>query len=67
MNKDLIDDIEAFTCLMHSKPREKSINRVRSVMLKKMVGVHAQLSSKSGVDLARLPPARDNLIPHIGV
>ena len=66
MKKDVIDDIEAFTCLMHSKPRKTSINTsVRSVMLKKLVGVDAQLSSKSGVDLARLPPARDNLIPHI--
>ena len=34
-------------------------------MLKKMVGVDAQFSSKSEVDLARLPPARYNLIPHI--
>ena len=34
-------------------------------MLKKMVGVDAQLLSKSKVDVARLPPARDNLIPHI--
>ena len=36
---------------MYSKPREKSINTVRSVMLKKMLGVDAQLSSKSEVDL----------------
>ena len=34
-------------------------------MLKKMVGVYAQLSSKSVVDFARLSPARDNLSPHI--
>ena len=65
MKKDLIDDIEAFTCLMYSKPRETSINTVRSGRLKKMVGVGAQLSSKSRVDLARLAPARVNIIPHI--
>ena len=46
MKKDLIDDIEAFTCLMYSKPRDKSINTVRSAMLKKMVGVDAQLCIK---------------------
>ena len=34
-------------------------------MLNKMVGVDAQLSSKSEVDLARLPPARYNLLLHI--
>ena len=65
MKKDLIDDIEAFTCLMTSNPREKSINTVRSVMLNKMVGVDAPLSSKSEVDFARLPPARYNLLLHI--
>ena len=51
---------------MYYKPREKSIDTVRSVMLlKKMMGVDAQLSSNSGVDLTRLPPARYNLILHI--
>ena len=60
-----MDDIEVFTCLMYAKPREKAINTVGSIMLKKMVGDDAQLSSKSKVDLALLPPARDNLIPHL--
>ena len=64
-HKNLIDDIGAFTCLMYSNTREKSTITVRSVMLKKMVGVDVQLSSKSGVNLTHLPTARDNLIPHI--
>ena len=34
-------------------------------MFKKIAGVDAQLSSHSEVDLALLPSARDNLIPHI--
>lgn len=59
------DDIEAFTCLMYGQAREKSVNAVRSIMLKKMVGEDEKLTTKSKVDLSRLPPCRDNLVPHI--
>ena len=66
VNQQVIDDIEAFTCLMYGRAREKSVNVVRSIMLKQMVGEDEQLTTKSKVDLSRLPPCRDNLIPHIG-
>ena len=46
--------------------REKSVNTVRSAMLKKMVGKNEVLTSKSKVDLSRLPPCRDSLVPRIG-
>ena len=62
----VIDEIEAFTCLMYGQAREKSVNAVRSIMLKKMVGEDEQLTTKTKVDLSRLPPCRDNLVPHIG-
>ena len=61
----MICDIEAFTCLMYGQTREKSIDMVRSIMLKKMVGEDEKLTTKSKVDLSRLPPCRDNLVPHI--
>ena len=51
---EVIDDIERFTCLMYGQARETSMNAVRSIMLKQMV-----------VDLSRLPPCRDSLVPHI--
>ena len=41
------------------------MNSVRSIMLKKMVGENEELSMRSKVDLSRLPPCRDNLVPHI--
>ena len=46
---------------------EKSVNFVHSIMLRKMVGVDQQLSTsiKSKFDLARLPPCKDKLVPHI--
>ena len=50
---------------MYGYAREKSFNTVRSLMLKKMVGEDARLTAKSKVDLSRLPPCRDNLVPHI--
>lgn len=63
---DVIDAIEAFTCIMYGYRRLKTINDVRGLMLKKMVGEGEQLTTKSKVDLSRLPPCRDSLVPHIG-
>ena len=48
---------------MYGYAREKSLNTVRSLIL--MVGQDARLTVKSKVDLSRLPPCRDNLVPHI--
>ena len=60
------EDIEAFTCVMYGQARrEKSVNNVRSIMLKKMIGEDETLTTRSKVDLSRLPPCRDNLVPHI--
>ena len=50
---------------MYGYTREKSVNSVRTAMLKKMVGEDELLTTKSKVDLSRLPPCRDNLVPHI--
>ncbi|XP_068234228.1 uncharacterized protein [Palaemon carinicauda] len=62
---ETIDDIEAFTCLMYGYSRQKSIDTVRRIMLRKMVGEDEQLTTKSKIDLSHLPPCRDNLMPHI--
>ena len=50
---------------MYGYAREKSLNTVRSLTLKKMVGEDARLTAKSKVGQSRLPPCRDNLVPHI--
>ena len=50
---------------MCGQDREKSVDAVRCVMLKKMVGDDKHLTIKSKVDFARLPSCRDRLIPHI--
>ena len=65
VDQEVLNDLEAFTCLMYGHARERSINSVRSIMLKKMVGEDEQLTVKCKVDLSRLPPCRNNLVPHI--
>lgn len=67
VDQKVTNELEAFTCLMYGHAREKSVNTVRSVMLKKMVGENEVLTSKSKVDLSWLPPCRDSLVPHIGI
>ena len=59
-----MEDLEKFTCIMYGQARESSVNVVRVKMLKKMVGEDETISKKSKIDLARIPPCQDSLIPH---
>ena len=61
----VLDEIDAFASAMYGYPRETQINCIRSKMLKKMVAEDKPLSTDSKVDLARLPPCRNSLLPHI--
>ena len=38
VDQEVTNDLEAFTCLMYGHAREKSVNSVRSIMLRKMTG-----------------------------
>ena len=62
---DIQEKLEAFTCVMYGQARESSVNIVRSKLLKKMVGEDNSLNSKSKVDMVRLPPCQNSLIPHV--
>ena len=61
----VLDEIETFTGAMYGYPREMQVNCVRSKMLKKIVGEKKPLRIASKVDLIRLPPCRDFLLPHV--
>ena len=50
---------------MYGDKKETSVNKLRAKMLRKMVGGNEKLTSKSKVDLARLPPCINSLKPHI--
>ena len=65
VDQDVTDELEAFTCLMYDYTREKSVDSVRNIMLKKMVGENEEPIMRSKEDLSRLPPCKDNFIPHI--
>ena len=49
---------------MYAQPRETSVNRVRVKMLNRMVGDDFKLTSNSKIDLAKIPPCLDSLVPH---
>ena len=61
----LIDELEQFVCFMYGFQRMQSVNAVRALMLKKMVGDGDTITRTSKVDLSRLPPCKQSLIPHI--
>ena len=62
---EVLKQLEQFTCLMYGQSRESSVDVVRAKLLRKMVGEDEKLTSKSRVDLARLPPCHSALKPHI--
>ena len=62
---EVLKQLEQFTCLMYGQSRESSVDVVRAKLLRKMVGEDEKLTSKSRVDLARLPPCHSALNPHI--
>ena len=65
LNPEVLRRVEKFTCVMYGLGRESSVDIVRAKMLRKMVGEDKTLTSKSKVDLARLPPCHSALKPHI--
>ena len=50
---------------MNGQNRESSVDVVRAKLLRKMMGEEEKLTSKSKVDLARLPPCHSALKPHV--
>ena len=62
---ETIKDIEHFTCLMCGYNRDASVNKVRSKLLRRMVGENDRLTLKPKIDLVRLPPCQATLISHI--
>uniref|UniRef100_UPI00358EE7FF uncharacterized protein n=1 Tax=Myxine glutinosa TaxID=7769 RepID=UPI00358EE7FF len=65
LKPEALRQLEQFTCLMYGQSRESSVDIVRAKLLRKMVGEDKKLTSKSKVDLARLPPCHSALKPHV--
>ena len=62
--EDLFKELEEFCCLMYNSPRTKSIDTVRCMKYKAMVGKSKKLSKKK-IDVTRLPPPYRCLKQHI--
>lgn len=61
----LINELEEFTCDMYGLPRTKEVDKVRSTMLKKMVGSKSdKIQKSSNIDLSKLPPCRKSFKPN---
>ena len=65
INEKLVKQLEHFTCLMYGQLREKNVDSARVKLLNRMVGEDKTLTSKSKIDLSRLPPCHSALRPHI--
>ena len=61
----ILKQLEEFTCLMYGQNRESSMDGLRVKFLRKIVGDDKKLTSKSKIDLARLPPCHSALKPHL--
>ena len=57
--------LEQFTCLIHWQSQESSVDIVCTKLHGKMFGEDQKLTSRSKVDLARLPHCLVALRPHI--
>ena len=65
VNHQVLKELEEFTCVIYGQGRDSSVDVVRAKLLRKMVGENEKLSSKSKIDLARLPPCKSTLTPHV--
>lgn len=65
VNAEVLKEVEKFMCLMYGQSRETSVDGARVKLLRKMVGDGEKLTSKSKVDLGRLPPCYSALKPHV--
>ena len=61
----MLEQLEEFICLMYGQNRESSMDGLRAKLLRKIVGEEEKLTSKSKIDLVRLPPCHSALKPHI--
>jgi hypothetical protein len=63
--EELINSLEAFTCVIYGKPRFTGANDLRYYMVKEKCGEGEYLNAEINVDLAAIPPCRCNLKEHI--
>ena len=61
----VLKQFEEFTCPVYGQNRESSMDDLRAKLLRKIVGEDEKFTSKSKIDLVRLPPCHSALKPHL--
>ena len=63
---DLLDDLDAFTCALYGKPRTKSVNDMRLMMMNDLCAKNEDYLTRSKkVDMSSLPPCKKSLDQHV--
>ena len=66
MSEALLNDLDEFTCCLYGKPRVKTVNEMRFVMMNELCSKNDNnLDRLKVVDMAKLPPCRRSLEQHI--
>jgi hypothetical protein len=65
ITEELFAGLEEFTCAIYGRPRVKSIDTLRFILIKERSGDADKLQLGRNVDLATLPPCRGVLQQHI--
>ena len=63
--RDLMDDLDKFTCTLYGKSRVQHVDVLRVLKINERYGKDNELSHSSIFDLATLPPCRRNLEQNI--
>ena len=61
----MLKQLDEFACLIDGQNRESSMDGLRAKQLRKIVVQNEKLTSKSKIDLARLPPCHSALKSHL--
>ena len=65
LKSHVLEQLDEFTCLVYGQNRECSMDVLRTIPLRKIVGEDEKVTSKPKVDLTRLPPCHPALKPHL--
>jgi len=65
LKSNVLEQLDEFTSLVYGQNRESSMDGFLTKPLRKIVGEDEKLTSKPKVELARLPPCRPALKPHL--
>ena len=64
LEKTTFKGLQKFVCELYGLSRYSSVNKARLFKLKNMVGSKSKITRKCKIDLYKLPPCKNSLLPH---